>query len=103
MDTLTPAITIHPGEILRDELQARHITQKKFAVIINVSYTMLNEIINGKRPISANIALMLEAALGIKAYIWVNLQSEYNLQTACLDKGIVAKLENIRKICASVL
>lgn len=103
MDTIMPFIPIHPGEVLKDELQARHITQKKFADIIGVPYTMLNEILNGKRPISANFALLLEAALDIKAYIWVNLQAEYSLQTAGKDSTFLAKLDHIRKICASLL
>lgn len=100
MDTITPFVSIHPGEVLKDELQARHITQKRFAEVIGVPYTMLNEILNGKRPVSANFALLLEAALDIKAYIWVNLQAEYSLQTASKDSSFSARLESIRKICA---
>ena len=50
---LRPYMPTHPGEVLKDELQARGISQKKFSSLIGVSYTMLNEILNGKRPISA--------------------------------------------------
>ena len=45
------AAPIHPGEMLKDELQARGISQRKFAGIIGISYTAFNEIINGHRPI----------------------------------------------------
>ena len=62
---LRPYMPTHPGEVLKDELQARGISQKKFSSLIGVSYTMLNEILNGKRPISADMSLLLEAALGI--------------------------------------
>ena len=66
---LRPYMPTHPGEVLKDELQARGISQKKFSSLIGVSYTMLNEILNGKRPISADMSLLLEAALGIDATI----------------------------------
>jgi addiction module HigA family antidote len=99
----TPSSPIHPGEILKDELQARHLTQRKFAEILDIPYTMLNEILNGKRPVSANFALMLEAALGIRAYIWNNLQADYNLQKAGKDKGILARMDAIRRISAAAL
>ena len=79
---LRPYMPTHPGEVLKDELQARGISQKKFSSLIGVSYTMLNEILNGKRPISADMSLLLEAALGIDATIWNNMQSRYNLETA---------------------
>ena len=48
---LQPSTPIHPGEILKDELQARGMSQRKFASIIGVSYSVLNEVINGKRPV----------------------------------------------------
>ena len=62
---LRPYMPTHPGEVLKDELQARGISQKKFSSLIGVSYTLLNEILNGKRPISADMSLLLEAALGL--------------------------------------
>jgi len=75
---LRPYVPTHPGNVLKDELQARGIRQKQFAEIISVSYTMLNEIINCKRPVSTEMALVLEAALGINASLWNNMQSRYN-------------------------
>lgn len=47
---LEPFEPTHPGEILGEELEARGLTQKKFAATLGVSYSVLNEIINGKRP-----------------------------------------------------
>lgn len=66
---LLPYIPIHPGEMLGEELIERGIKQKDFAELIQLSSSALNEIINGKRSISADIALRLEAALGIKPYM----------------------------------
>lgn len=97
---LQPSVPIHPGEILKDELEARGISQRKFAAVIDVSYSVLNEVINGKRPVTTEYALKIEAATGISAYIWINMQSEYNLQTAKNDRKFLVILDNIRKSAA---
>lgn len=54
---LMPAIPIHPGEMIKDELQARGISQKKFAEIIGVSPTVLNEVLNGKQACNDRICI----------------------------------------------
>jgi addiction module HigA family antidote len=95
-------IAIHPGEILKDELLARHISQKRFAELIGVSYSMLNEILNGKRPITTDFALLVEAALQVKAYIFVNMQTDYDLQMAGKNIKMTHRLEHIRSVCASL-
>lgn len=99
-DELTPSEPIHPGEMLKDELQARGISQRKFAELIGVSYSVLNEVLNGKRPITTEYALKIEAATGTKAYMWVNMQTAYNMQTARRDNRLSAILEQIRKAVA---
>lgn len=97
---LVPSSPIHPGEIVKDELEARGISQRKFASIIGCSYTVFNEILNCKRPITTDYALRIEAALGIKAYMLVNMQSEYNLQTARQDSQLTVILNRIRMAAA---
>ena len=99
---LRPYVPTHPGNVLKDELQARGIRQKQFAEIISVSYTMLNKIINCKRPVSAEMALVLEAALGINATLWNNMQSQYNLEMARRNKDNTSKLEAIKRLYASM-
>jgi len=59
-------ITTHPGDVLKEELESRGITQKKFSEVLSIPYTQLNEILNGKRPVTTDFALMVEAALDIK-------------------------------------
>ena len=54
---------IHPGEIIKDEIMARGLTQKELAQQMGVSYTVFNEILNGKRPVTTEYALLLVAAL----------------------------------------
>lgn len=97
---LQPSTPIHPGEILKDELIARNISQRKFASIIDVSYSVLNEVINGKRPITTEYALKIEAATGIPAYLWINMQTAYNMQTARHNSKLAVILDNIRKSVA---
>lgn len=99
-DELIPSEPIHPGEMLKDELQARGISQRKFAELIDVSYSVLNEVLNGKRPITTEYALKIEAATGTKAYMWMNMQTAYNMQTARRDNRLSAVLEQIRKAVA---
>ena len=91
---------IHPGEIIKDEIMARGITQKKLAEQMGVPYTVFNEILNGKRPVSTEYALLLEAALGIDANIWLGLQSDYNLQKIKQDKSFLKRIAEIRKVAA---
>ena len=55
------------------------ILQKKFSELLNVPYTQLNEILNGKRPVTTDFALMMEAALGINPELLINMQSRYNM------------------------
>ncbi len=91
-------IAIHPGEVLKEELEARNISQKDFAKAISVSYTMLNEILNGKRNITADFALLVEAALGTPAELWLNMQARYNLQTSKTKESVRLRVESIRNI-----
>ena len=99
---LQPSTPIHPGEILKDELEARGMSQRKFAAVIGVSYSVLNEVVNGKRPITTEYALKFVAATGIPAYIWVNMQSAYNMQTARKNQKLSSALEGIRRAVAAL-
>jgi len=90
----------HPGELLKEELECRHISQKAFAKQIGVPYTAFNEVLNCKRPVSSELALLIEAALGVPAYILVGLQTDYNLQVAFQDKTFAKRLEKIRQMVA---
>ena len=99
-NNMTSSMLIHPGEMIKDEIIARGITQKELAKQMGVSYTVFNEILNGKRPVTTEYALLMEAALGINASIWIGLQADYNMQKAKQDKSFMKRLEKIRKIAA---
>jgi HTH-type transcriptional regulator/antitoxin HigA len=79
MPDLTPAEVFHPGEFLRDELEARGWTQTEFAEIIGRSPRVVNEIIGGKRGISPGTAKVIAAAFGTSAQFWMNLDTAYQL------------------------
>ena len=55
-NNITPFEPTHPGEILKDEIEYRGISQKKLAKEMGVSYTVLNEILNAKRPLNTEYA-----------------------------------------------
>lgn len=89
-------IPTHPGEVIKDELLARGISQKDFAQRIGVPYTMLNDILNERRPLSAATALYIESALGISADLLMGLQSDYTMQNTRNDAEVKRKLRGVR-------
>lgn len=91
----------HPGELLRDEIEFIHISQKQLAADMGVSNTVLNDIVDCRRPANIKFAIMCEAALGIPAHILIGLQSDYDIQTAENGKSFAARLRNVRKLLAA--
>lgn len=77
-----PFVATHPGELIKDELKERGLTQKKLAEMTGIKASVISETISGKRSVSMNMAVALEKALGIPAEMWMNLQTQYNLDTA---------------------
>lgn len=78
-----PKNPFHPGEILLEEfLLPMGVTQAAFAEKIGWTRTRLNELIKGKRGITAESALDLAEALGTSPKIWMNLQATYDLDKA---------------------
>ena len=82
---LVPVRAIHPGEILREELQERGIKQKDFAKQIGVQATHLNAFIRGKRNLNDDLAMKLERHLGIPYKTWMNLHSGFIYDSKAVD------------------
>lgn len=95
-----PFYPVHPGEVIKDEMEARNISQREFARQVDMSYTVLNELLNGKRPLSTTNALMFEAALDIPADALMNIQTKYNMQTARQDHKLLLWLSKIPRVAA---
>ena len=78
MTTITP---IHPGEILMEEfLEPLAVSQNRLAVAIGVPPRRINEIVHGKRRITADTALRLARYFGTTDRFWLNLQIRYDLE-----------------------
>jgi addiction module HigA family antidote len=75
-------VLLHPGELLSEELEAREISQKDFAGLLGMRAPHFNELLKGKRHISATLALKLEKHLKIDAGFWMRLQIDYDLKVA---------------------
>jgi addiction module antidote protein HigA len=99
-NNLNPSSPIHPGEMIKDEIEYRGISQKALAEEIGVPASVLNEVLNGKRAVTTEYALLLEAALGIEADLWLRLQSDYNKQVAQSNPSFLARLAKIRQAAA---
>jgi HTH-type transcriptional regulator/antitoxin HigA len=87
-----PYEATHPGILINDEIKARGISQKELAADLGVLPTFLNEILKGKRALTADFAILLEKALDIPAIYWLNFQTQFNIDRARI------KEKNIRKI-----
>lgn len=101
-NNLFPSELIHPGEMIKDEIEFRGISQTELAREIGMQVSVVNEILKGKRDVTTKFALLLEAALGIEADLWIRLQTDYNKQKILTNETFIKKLRKIRKI-ASVL
>ena len=90
---------IHPGEILLEEfLKPMEISQNKLGRELGVSPRRVNEIVNGKRSVTADTALRLSIFFGNSASFWLGLQMDYDLDVAqdtSLDK-IKKEVQNMR-------
>ena len=74
---------IHPGQILLEEfLQPMHISQYRLSKDISVPARRINEIVHGKRSITADTALRLGKFFSMSAQFWLNIQSRYDLEVA---------------------
>jgi len=96
MKTLT---NIHPGEILLGEfLNPLGISQNRLARAMDVPPRRINEIVHGKRAVTADTALRLARALGTSEQFWMGLQADYDLEEA--RKSSSNKLRKIENIAA---
>ena len=87
-----PDVAIPPGEYLAEEIGARGIPQKELAMRMGRPVNAINEIINGKKSITAETALQLEAVVPeIPARFWLNLETDYRLTKALINRHAQGK------------
>jgi addiction module HigA family antidote len=87
---------VHPGRTLRETLEELDISARQFAVHIGTTPRRLSLVLRGMRPVSADLALRLERALGQSAAYWVNLQARYDLAVATDDAD--AGIRHIKRL-----
>ncbi len=98
---MEPSEPTHPGEVIKDEIEYRGISQRALAAQIGVSYTQLNEMLNGKRTLNTELALLISAALDIDAEPLLAMQTRYDVIIAKRNQSFVSRLKSIRKIAAA--
>jgi addiction module HigA family antidote len=97
-ETVMPPV--HPGEILAEEyLEPLGVTQHRLAVAIGVPPRRINEIVHGKRGISADTALRLARFFGTSERFWLNLQSRYDLERE--KDHLAGTLDRIRPLASA--
>jgi len=97
-----PAMVIHPGEILKDELDAREWTQKEFARIIGRPEKTISAIIQGKKDITPETAIEIGAALGTSPNVWNDMQAKYNLYSAIEKTEVRESIERRARLYSLV-
>jgi addiction module HigA family antidote len=91
---------VHPGEILDEEfLKPLSVTQYRLAKDIVVPAPRINEIVLGKRAVSADTALRLARYFGNSPQFWMNLQAQYDLEVESdrVGRDIISKIQPCRK------
>ena len=90
---------IHPGEVLLEEfLKPLDISQNKLARAMGVPPRRINEIVHGKRAVTADTAIRLARALGTSEQFWMGLQADYDLEEA--RKAAQNELKKVENIAA---
>ena len=97
MGKYTCARPVHPGEILKEEIEYRGISQSKLAAQMGISYRLLNQILNERRPLTPQTALLFEAVLGIDSNLLIRMQTDYNMRLTQKDISFSDRLAKIRK------
>ncbi len=89
---MAKVFAVHPGEILLTEfMQSYGLTAYRLAKELSVSLPRVNDIVRGKRAISADTALRLGIYFGLPAQFWLNLRNDYDLRLAA-KPGVLAKV-----------
>lgn len=87
---------IHPGEYLAELLEELHLSQALFARAIGVSPMRISHIVKGRRPVTAELALLFAKAFEQTPQYWLNLQASYDLITT--EKSIASRLFSVHSL-----
>ena len=76
-----PFMAVHPGMMIKPELEERVISQKDFAKMLGVQASHLSEVLNGKRALTKDLAVKIEGAIGLPAKMLLSAQTQYDLES----------------------
>ncbi|MDE5814069.1 MAG: HigA family addiction module antidote protein [Muribaculaceae bacterium] len=93
---------IHPGELLKEEIEFRNIKQTDLASQMEISYKVLNDILNCRRSLTPQTAMLFEAALGTSAELLMRMQMDYSMRQTASQPAFAAKLKKIRQYVAAL-
>jgi addiction module HigA family antidote len=82
---------VHPGRLLKRELNARELSANRLALDIGVPSGRVTDILNGRRSITADTAVRLSRYFGNSAQFWLDLQSQYDIAVVERDRGVEIK------------
>ena len=99
MITKNGLAAVHPGEYLKELLEELELSQSAFARNVGVSTMRISHIVNGKRPVTAEMALLFGKAFGQTPQYWLNLQTDYDLKTA--EKALRTKLVYVHALAVA--
>ena len=80
-----PFMAVHPGMMIKPELDERGISQKEFAKMLGTQPSHLSEVLNGKRTLTTELAVKIENAIGLPAKILLSAQTQYELESTVED------------------
>jgi antitoxin HigA-1 len=87
---------VHPGEFLKETLEELATSQAEFARAIGVSPMRVSHVVNGTRPVTAELALLFGRAFGQSPQYWLNLQAAFDLKSA--ERNIGGRLRAVRRL-----
>jgi addiction module HigA family antidote len=90
---------IHPGKFLREILDELGTSQAEFARAVGVSPMRISHVVNGTRPVTAELALLFGRAFGQSPQYWLNLQAAYDLKIA--EQTMGGRLRSVRQLAAA--
>ena len=94
--TIKDGLPIHPGEFLKEALEELGTSQAEFARAIGVSPMRISHVVNGTRPVTAELALLFGRAFGQSPQYWLNLQAAFDLKSA--ERHIGGRLRAVRRL-----
>ena len=80
--TMNNSLAVHPGMMIKPELEERGISQKDFAKMVGTQASHLSEVLNGKRALTTDLAVKIESAIGLPAKVLLAAQTQYELESA---------------------